>query len=140
MKNKLIVLLIISLISLGVNAQTVKSQSFEFSLNSELAFEKIIDFAIHQGFFIANLDKSSGFMQVIEISDRKKNLVSIGQRITYNILIRKNEGSRSILLVQLKVEDHMYKNYVGYYVDKVLIDDDSYFTPIITQLKSTLGL
>jgi len=135
LKSTLLFLLSIFVLTPCIKGQETETKSFQVPLNSEVAFEKIIDFALDKGLFISHLEKKANFLQLNKLSKNGKSLVSYGKRITYNFLIRKKDGSTSIIFLQVKVEDHMYKNYVSYYVDKGITNDYSYYTPIIQELK-----
>ncbi len=120
-------------------AQEAKGRSFEVPLSGESAFDKVIDLALKEDFFISNVDKKANFLQMNNLSYKNKNgLVSNGERLTYNFVIRKKNDSTSVVFLQVRIEDNLYKNYVSYYVDKGVTNDTSYYYPIIKKLNQII--
>lgn len=116
-------------------AQDGGERSFEVSLGGESVFDKVVDVALREDFFISNLDKKAGFLQLNKIfAKNKRSLVSNGERLTYNFVIRERDESTSVIFLQIKIEENLYKNYVSYYLDKGIINDKVYYEAIIEKL------
>lgn len=135
MKSFFFVFLYIFSVLFCCEAQEAKGRSFEVPLSCELAFDKVIDLALNEDFFISNVDRKTNFLQMNKLSYKSKNgLISNGKRLTYNFVIRKKDELTSVVFLQVKIEDNLYKNYVSYYVDKGITNDTSYYNSIIKRL------
>ncbi|MCW8310724.1 hypothetical protein K7A41_05785 [Sphingobacterium sp. InxBP1] len=134
MKKCVILLSVIISLVYNTQAQERDGKSFEIQLGEKLVFDKVVDFALKKDFFISVLNKEANFIQIVKLERIGNSLVSNGKRLTYNFIISKVNDTASVLNLQIKVEDDLYKNYVNFYVDKGITKDISYYTSIMNEL------
>lgn len=118
-------------------AQDSKGRTTEIQLPADSVYNRLIDFAFKEGLFIADVDKSTKFVLLSIIRDNEKSFfsTSIGERLSYSFIIREKSKSSSVLSLQVKVEENLYKSSGSYYVDKGVTNERSYYDTIFQQFQ-----
>lgn len=106
------------------------------------AFEELVELFTDSDYFIQNMEKDAGFIQVKFITKRKKGLFSrnSGNRVVYNIVIRSSDNNAVRIGLQANVEEIVWDGEVhgskDYYKDEGVSSDPKDYEDILMFLES----
>lgn len=119
-------------------AQELHGTFFDVPLVVDSAYNKLIDFAYTEGMFILSMDKKSNFLLLSKLVPKKKGFFTNGERLSFSFFIREKDKFSSVVALQIRIEENVYKNYVSYYIDRGITDNQVYYDPILQRFKKFL--
>lgn len=111
-------------------------------IDKTTAFDELVELLADSDYFIQNMDKDAGFIQVKFIMTRKKGLFSrdSGNRIMYNMLIKSSDNNTVRIDFQANVEKEIWNGEVFessyYYRDEGVSHDPKDYEEIMGFIES----
>lgn len=111
-------------------------------IDKSAAFEELVELLANSDYFIQNVEKDAGFIQVKFITKRKKGLFSrdSGNRIVYNIFIRSSDNNAVRISLQANVEKIVWDGEVygsrDHYNDESVSNDPKDYDELLTLIES----
>lgn len=111
-------------------------------IDKSTAFEELIELLGDSDYFIQNMEKDVGFIQIKRIQKKKTGIFgkNTGDRIVYNILLREREGGGVLLILQANVEKEVWNGQVNgseyYYRDEGVSYDPKDYEEIMGFIES----
>lgn len=139
-------ILLLPLYSSAALAQTDKKdqpfKSTTLAVPIEKAFDKIVDYLQVNEMFISTMDKQAGFIQAKAfMKDRKVLSAKMGDRYTFNFILRPEEAETSLSL-NIYVEEYNFggdvKSRSYYYEDKGILKDKNTYQDILVALQDAV--
>lgn len=129
------------IISLWSFSQTKLPSLTVNDFDKPTAFEELVELLVDSDYFIQNMEKDAGFIQIKRVQKKKTGIFgkNTGDRIVYNILLREKEGG-ILLILQANVEKEVWNGQVNgseyYYKDEGLSNDPKDYKEILTLIES----
>jgi hypothetical protein len=144
-KTTMLILLLPLYSSVALAQTDKKDQSFKsttLAVPIEKAFDKIVDYLQVNEMFISTMDKQAGFIQAKAfVKDRKVLSAKMGDRYTFNFILRPEEAETSLSL-NIYVEEYNFggdvKSRSYYYEDKGILKDKNTYQDILVALQDAV--
>lgn len=111
-------------------------------IDKATAFEELVELLAESDYFIQNIEKDVGFIQIKRIQKKKAGIFgkNTGDRIVYNILLREREGGGVLLMLQANVEKEVWNGQVNgseyYYRDEGVSEDSRDYEELLKLIES----
>jgi|GEM_PF-3678180 len=111
-------------------------------IDKSTAFEELVELLAESDYFIQNIEKDVGFIQIKRIQKKKAGIFgkNTGDRIVYNILLREREGGGVLLMLQANVEKEVWNGQVNgseyYYRDEGVSHEPKDYEELVTLIES----
>ncbi|MBD1432945.1 hypothetical protein H8B06_08920 [Sphingobacterium sp. DN00404] len=139
--KKIGIVLSLLMVALFSFSQTKLPSMTVKDINKSTAFEELIELLGDSDYFIQNMEKDVGFIQIKRIQKKKTGIFgkNTGDRIVYNILLREKEGG-ILLILQANVEKEVWNGQVNgseyYYRDEGVSNDLNDYEELLKLIES----
>ncbi|GGH30052.1 hypothetical protein FAZ19_21585 [Sphingobacterium alkalisoli] len=139
----LITLCILTFSTITASAQQA-SRSKVIDLAADSAFDQIASSLHKNGYFLANLDRASGFIQVQIVTKYTKKMLSAksGARRTLNFLVKPNGKAKAQINLNIFLEERFFggdiHNRSYYYAEKELLEDPTEYQRVWEELAKSM--
>ncbi|MBE8721951.1 hypothetical protein [Sphingobacterium pedocola] len=134
---------ILTFSTITVSAQQA-SRSKVIDLPADAAFDQLASSLHNKGYFLANVDRSSGFIQVQIVTKYKKKMLSAksGARRTLNFLVKPNGKAKAQIDLNIFLEERFFggdiHNRTFYYAERELLEDPKEYQRAWEQLAESI--
>jgi hypothetical protein len=136
---------ILTFSTITASAQQV-SRSKVIDLAADSAFDQIVSSLHNNGYFLANLDRASGFIQVQIVTKYKKKMLSAksGAQRTLNFLVKPNGKAKAQIDLNIFLEERFFggdiHNRIYYYAERELLEDPKEYQRTWEQLAKSMEI
>ncbi|WP_144034551.1 hypothetical protein [Sphingobacterium sp. 1.A.5] len=104
------------------------------NMNSNEILDNLKRFSLENDYFIQNMDKENGFVQLYYLS-KGKGLFTSEYRLMINIFVVSHAENENILTLQIKADEMYTKDFMTYYKDLGILPEGKSYTDLLGLIK-----